>query len=187
MLTYGIPPEFRDDGVHLFIPNRHTPSGQSRVYRVTQLRTDGVQRNACVAPRHVDAWRDFYFYFLRTSSAGGGRERCQTFSFFFFFSCGADHERDWPPCKVVFFGLATKFECAECEKRQQQQLPRVRRHRAGSVNLKAGSDNYHTPLVPTPTISDIDCKYNYSRAMQIIKLIALHYYYLLLLQFTGIL
>ena len=41
MLTYGIPPEFRG-GVHLFILNRHTPSGQSRVYRVTQLRTDGV-------------------------------------------------------------------------------------------------------------------------------------------------
>ena len=28
--------------------------------------------------------------------------------FFFFFSpVPADHERDWPPCKVVFFGLAT--------------------------------------------------------------------------------
>ena len=38
---YGISPEFRG-GVHLFIYNRHTPSGQSRVYRVTQLRTDGV-------------------------------------------------------------------------------------------------------------------------------------------------
>ena len=41
MLTYGIYLEFRG-GVHLFIYNRHTPSGQSRVYRVTQLRTDGV-------------------------------------------------------------------------------------------------------------------------------------------------
>ena len=41
VLTYGIPPEFRD-GVHLFIYNRRTPLGQSRVYRVTQLRTDGV-------------------------------------------------------------------------------------------------------------------------------------------------
>ena len=39
VLTYEIPPEFRG-GVHLL--NRHTPSGQSRVYRVTQLRTDGV-------------------------------------------------------------------------------------------------------------------------------------------------
>ena len=41
VLAYGIPPEFRG-GVHLFMYNRHTPSGQSRVYRVTQLRTDGV-------------------------------------------------------------------------------------------------------------------------------------------------
>ena len=41
VLTYGIPPEFRG-GVHLLIQNRHTPSGQSRVHRVTQLRTDGV-------------------------------------------------------------------------------------------------------------------------------------------------
>ena len=41
VLTYGIPPEFRG-GVHLFIYNRHTPSSQSRVYRVTPLRTDGV-------------------------------------------------------------------------------------------------------------------------------------------------
>ena len=41
VLTYGIPPEFRG-GVHLFILNRHTPSGLSRVYRVTQLRIDGV-------------------------------------------------------------------------------------------------------------------------------------------------
>ena len=29
------------------------------------------------------------------------------FFFSFLFSCSADHERDWPPCKVVFFGLAT--------------------------------------------------------------------------------
>ena len=41
VLTYGIPPEFRG-GVHLFILNRQTSSGQSQVYRVTQLRTDGV-------------------------------------------------------------------------------------------------------------------------------------------------
>ena len=41
VLTYGIPPEFRG-GVHLFISNRHTPSGHPRVYRVTRLRADGV-------------------------------------------------------------------------------------------------------------------------------------------------
>ena len=40
------------------------------------------------------------------AGAGGGGVRCQTF-FLFFFPCSADHERDWPPCKVVFFGLAT--------------------------------------------------------------------------------
>ena len=41
VLTLGIPLEFRG-GVHLIILNRRTPSGQFRVYRVTQLRTDGV-------------------------------------------------------------------------------------------------------------------------------------------------
>ena len=41
VLTYGIPPEFRG-GVHFIYLNRHTPSGQSRDYRVTQLRTDDV-------------------------------------------------------------------------------------------------------------------------------------------------
>ena len=43
------------------------------------------------------------------------RNRCHTddvvalpdLFFFSFFPCSADHERDWPPCKVVFFGLAT--------------------------------------------------------------------------------
>ena len=29
------------------------------------------------------------------------------FFFFLFFSCSADHERDWSPCKIVFLGLAT--------------------------------------------------------------------------------
>ena len=38
-------------------------------------------------------------------SGGGG---CRTFFFFFFFPVQqTDYERDWPPCKVVFFGLAT--------------------------------------------------------------------------------
>ena len=65
----------------------------------------------CVAPRHVDASRDsFFFLFLFFSPneqrAGGGEGSARLF-FFFFFLCSADHERDWPPCKVVFFGLAT--------------------------------------------------------------------------------
>ena len=41
ILTNGIPPEFHG-GVHLFIYSHHTPPGHFRVYRVTQLRTDGV-------------------------------------------------------------------------------------------------------------------------------------------------
>ena len=64
----------------------------------------------CVAPRHVDSPRDFFFFFFfPNEQRGGGEGRgggCQTF-LFLFFPCSADHERDWPPCKVVFFGLAT--------------------------------------------------------------------------------
>ena len=37
VLSYGIPPEFRD-GIHLFMLNRRTPAWS----RVTQLRTGGV-------------------------------------------------------------------------------------------------------------------------------------------------
>ena len=58
----------------------------------------------------MDAPRDFlifyFFIFSPNEQRGGGGVRCQTFSFSFF-PCSADHERDWPPCKVVFFGLAT--------------------------------------------------------------------------------
>ena len=65
----------------------------------------------CVAPRHVDASGDYLFIYSpneQRARGGGGGEggRCQAF-FFFFLPCSADHERDWPPCKVVFFGLAT--------------------------------------------------------------------------------
>ena len=42
VLSHGIPPVFRG-GVHLFIYfSRHTSLSQSRVYRVTQLRTNSV-------------------------------------------------------------------------------------------------------------------------------------------------
>ena len=40
----------------------------------------------------------------RRRQGGGGKGGCQIY---LFFPCSADHERDWPPCKVVFFGLAT--------------------------------------------------------------------------------
>ena len=41
------------------------------------------------------------------NGGGGALPDFFFFFFFFFFPCSADHERDWPPCKVVFFGLAT--------------------------------------------------------------------------------
>ena len=37
---------------------------------------------------------------------GGGGYAARLF-LLFYFPCSADHERDWPPCKVAFFGLAT--------------------------------------------------------------------------------
>ena len=38
---------------------------------------------------------------------------CQLPFIFIFFPCSADHERDWPPCKVIF---RVVNQCAECEK-----------------------------------------------------------------------
>ena len=63
-------------------------------------------RPTCVAPRHVDAPHDFYFILFFSPNEGGGGGATRLF-FFFFFPCSADHERDWLPYKVVFFGLAT--------------------------------------------------------------------------------
>ena len=37
--------------------------------------------------------------------------------FFSLFPCSADHKRNWPPCKVVFW-VGNPY--AECEKQQQQ-------------------------------------------------------------------
>ena len=55
----------------------------------------------------------FLFFFLfseraaRGGGGGGGRGCAASLFFSSFFPCSADHERDWPPCKVIFFGLAT--------------------------------------------------------------------------------
>ena len=48
VLTYEISSEFRGGVNSFMIQNRHTPSDQSQIYRVKQLRTDGVhcQRSA---------------------------------------------------------------------------------------------------------------------------------------------
>ena len=83
VLTYGrIPPEFRG-GVHLFILNRHTPSGQSQVYRVTQLRTDGVycRESASTGPVNLkivpnecclgrSSWTNYYAPLFPTPTIG---------------------------------------------------------------------------------------------------------------------
>ena len=63
----------------------------------------------CVAPRHVDASREFIFIFSERAAWGwgGGGAALSDFVFFSFFTCSANHERDWPPFKVVFFRLAT--------------------------------------------------------------------------------
>ena len=47
----------------------------------------------------------YFFIFSPNEQREGGRGGA--LPDFFFFPCSADHERDWPPCKVVFFGLAT--------------------------------------------------------------------------------
>ena len=50
----------------------------------------------------------FIYFSPNEQRAGGGEGGGDAGRlFFFFFPCSADHERDWPPCKVVFFGLTT--------------------------------------------------------------------------------
>ena len=41
---------------------------------------DARRTEVCVAPRHVDTSRDFYFILSKRAAWGGGL-RCQTFSF----------------------------------------------------------------------------------------------------------
>ena len=64
--------------------------------------------------------RVIFIYFFSERAAWGGGGVLPDFFFLFFFSC-SNHERDWPPCKVVF---RVDNQIAECEK--QQQLRRSR-------------------------------------------------------------
>ena len=70
--------------------------------------TGARRTETCVAPRHVDATRHFYFLLSQRAAWGGG-VRCQTFSLCPLFPVQqtTSHERCWPPCKFSFFGLAT--------------------------------------------------------------------------------
>ena len=79
----------------------------------------------CVAPRHVDASRYFFiflFFIFSERAARGGRGGGGNARLFFFFPFSADHERDWSPCKVVFFGLATNTLNVRNNKQQQSML-----------------------------------------------------------------
>ena len=61
------------------------------------------------------------FFSERAARGGGAGGALPDFLFLFIFSCSSDHERDWPPCEAVFFGLATNALNVK------QQLRRSRR------------------------------------------------------------
>ena len=63
----------------------------------------------------------------------------QTFSSLLSFPCSADHERDRPPCKVLF---RVSNQYAEKQRQQQDEI-----FRRSAVSCADSSDNVH----PTPT------------------------------------
>ena len=50
VLTHEVPPDFRAAPIYSY---RHPLSGQSRVYQITQLRTDGVHNRKCAGTEPV--------------------------------------------------------------------------------------------------------------------------------------
>ena len=80
VLTYGMPPEFRG-AVHLFILNRHTPSGQSRFSLSMEM--SRVTRDGTAKPVSRDQ-------ILRHARGQGNIN----------FPCSADHEQDRQPYPV---------------------------------------------------------------------------------------
>ena len=62
---------------------------------------DARRTKTCVAP--VDASRNFHLFFSPNEQRGGLGGAARLFSLVLS-SLLADHERDWPPCKVVFSG-----------------------------------------------------------------------------------
>ena len=103
----------------------------------------------CVAP-DVDASRYFLFFiFLRTSSVGGGY--AARLLLLFSFPCSADHERVWPPCKVVFSGWYP-ISYAECEKQQTTTAETRKTH--DKIILLIINDTLARSLEPVAT----ECK-----------------------------
>ena len=65
-----------------------------RILRKTETRVAPVE----------DASRDFYFIFSERAVWGVGGGVLPEFFLLLSFPCSANHEWDWPPCKVVFSG-----------------------------------------------------------------------------------
>ena len=87
----------------------------------------------------------FFSFFPNEQRAGGGGGAARLF--FFFFPCSADHEWDWPPCKVV---CRVGNQCAECEKQQQQTT--IYEHRQKSQQAAINTMKIiANPLLPFPT------------------------------------
>ena len=92
-----------------------------------------------------------FFYERAEREGGGGRGRCQTFSFLFF-PCSADHERDWPPCKVVFFGLATNALNVRNNNNNNRVVYIISKPRQGAHQLLiTRASNQAVPVTSEPT------------------------------------
>ena len=127
MLTHGITADFRG-GVHLFILTRHTPSVQSRVNRITQVRTDGAhcRESAGTGPVVLkvvpvtgaaicsivlrssihnmrpdsDTCSSFFFFFLKC-------RLFRIFPYYTVFSLYGVHTSHVSPFRMLFFYLVT--------------------------------------------------------------------------------
>ena len=81
------------------------------------------------------------FFFSERAAWGEGAEGgCAARLFvLFFFPCSADHERDWPSCKVVFWGVGNQY--AECEKKKTIAVAEgYPGHKFERADLSRGSD-----------------------------------------------
>ena len=118
VLNRGIPPVFRD-GVHVY---RLPPSGQSRVYRVTQLRTDDINCPECARLR-------------ASSSRGSSSTRCFCF-----------HSSPWTNfyAPLFFYHNRKKRFARKCRRRTRPERRRIAktsqnvsraRSRTGELNI----------------------------------------------------
>ena len=72
------------------------------------------------------------------------QQRTPDFCFSLFFTCSADYERDWPPYKVVFFGLATN--ALNVRNNQNPNLPVLNKQWQPALLLYVGG-----PFLPKNT------------------------------------